>query len=282
MRSKAGMGRAVLSLGAQTNTVVESGLELVEVGPHDVDAFVCDQSRQALPYALTHDPRLAVVHAETLFEHNGPDVGGEPLDAALKRFAARKREVVGVARILGPGRPRKPSQPAIHTIGTNISQRRRWWRALRQVRACMEDARLLNMRSIGVAGSGVPDMARHGIGADASQQIGHRFGVTQHSENSLNARASDGGKEILQVHLQDDALAHVRRQEGLDRPAFDEPVGGGMRRDLVDYLREYLPLQLFQPRLGRFNQSNRARILSPARDSDNAQGADVWFCTRVL
>ena len=71
-------------------------------------------------------------------------------------------------------------------------------------------------------------------------------------------RASDGGKEILQVHFQDDALAQVGRDESVDGPAFYESMGGRMRRNLVKNLREYFPLQILKPQFGRFNQSNGA------------------------
>jgi hypothetical protein len=67
-----------------------------------------------------------------------------------------------------------------------------------------------------------PDVAGSGIGADAAQEIGERFRVARGAKEALNAGSGKGGKEILQVHLQDDPPAHVGRRETLDRPAFDK------------------------------------------------------------
>jgi hypothetical protein len=68
--------------------------------------------------------------------------------------------------------------------------------------------------------STLPNVRRDGVGADASEQIGNRFGVAHHAENCLDSGSSDGGKEIQQVHAQDDAPAHVRSSESLDLPAM--------------------------------------------------------------
>ena len=48
------------------------------------------------------------------------------------------------------------------------------------------------------------------------------------------------------------------RDESFHGPAWDKPVRGGMRRNPLENSREYLPLQLFEPGLGRLDQSNGA------------------------
>jgi hypothetical protein len=120
-----GMRIAVLALRTQARAIGEYGLETIEAGAHDIHAPVGDQTRQVLPHALAHDARLAVVHAETLFAQNGGDVRSKPLHASLECFAAGKRQIVGVARVLGASRLRQPRQPAIHPVGAEVGKRRR-------------------------------------------------------------------------------------------------------------------------------------------------------------
>jgi len=149
------------------------------------------------------------------------------------------------------------------------------------VRARVKDAGILQSPMIGLRRCFVPNTPGHGVGANASQQIGHRFRIAQQAENSLNSNAADGRKEILQIHLQDDALTEMWRGESFHGAAWDEAVRGGMRRNLVENSREYLPLQLFKPRFGRFKLIELRRIFSPGRDSGNAPGEADWFCTRA-
>src|ERR1017187_1339410 len=79
----------------------------------------------------------------------------------------------------------------------------------------------------------------------------------------LNPGARNGGKEILQVHPQDNALAHVRGDERLDGPPSQKPLRRGMRWNPGKNPRQDLPLQFLQPHLRRFNQSNTAGAFRP-------------------
>src|SRR5579862_1727346 len=179
MGAKTGMGDSILSFRPQTHAVMEHGLEAVEIRPHYVHVLIGNQSRQALTHALPHDACFAVVYAKTLFEENGSDVYGEPLDTAFKLVTAREREVVGVARVYGSSRPRESGEPAIHAIRANVGQRGRGGSALRQMRPRMEDPRLLKVGLIGIGCGGVPDATRHGVGANATEEIGDRFRIAR-------------------------------------------------------------------------------------------------------
>ncbi len=93
VRSKVGMVRSVLSLGAKSNAVVERSLELVKTWTRHVHTFVRHQPGYALPHAAPHDARLSMVDIESLFDKNHGDLSRKSFYAAFKFFAARKREV---------------------------------------------------------------------------------------------------------------------------------------------------------------------------------------------
>jgi hypothetical protein len=49
--------------------------------------------------------------------------------------------------------------------------------------------------------------------------------------------------------------------KGFDGMPFEKSMHGGMNRSAIENPNEYLPLYLFEARLGRFNQSNAAGLL---------------------
>ena len=205
-------------------------------------------------------------------------MNGKSLHAALELFAARKREIVGIARVFGSCRPRQSAQAAIHPIGANIRERGRRGRALRQMRACMEQSGFLKLSCIGVGRGTIPNPARNCIGANASQQIRYRFGISNRSKNSLHPRARDRWKEILQIHFQNSAPANVRRDKGLDGAAFDEAVRSRMRRDFVENVPPGLAAAALSAVAWALQSSGWRPMFSPKRDSDNAPAARSCFC----
>src|SRR5438876_10889717 len=118
------MSVAILALRTEVNTVGERGLEKIEVGADYIHAPIDDEARQVLPHALAHDARLAVMDGESFFVQNRGDMRREPLGTAIERFAARKREIVGVPRVLGANRLRQARQTAIGPVEAEICQRR--------------------------------------------------------------------------------------------------------------------------------------------------------------
>ncbi len=101
-----------------------------------------------------------------------------------------------------------------------------------------------DFRIVGNAvGSGVPNVAWDGVGADAAEAVRDAFGIAEGTEQGLDARAVDAGEEILQVEAEDDGFACVRLGEGADATAFDEAMSGGMGGDEVENVAEDLALE---------------------------------------
>ena len=252
VRAEVRVGLAILTCRAVADAVRKGRLQLIEVPPLNVQAPICHHTRQMLSHTLAHDARLAMMDRQTFFMQDRGGMRGESLDAAVEIVAAGERQIVGVARVLCAGAFRETAQPAIGTIQAHVGERRRGGRALRQVRARVEGPRLAAIRDP------APDTARRGVGRDAAEQVGHRFGVSQGAKDGLNARAPDGGEEVAQVHAQYHALAHVRSGERPHRPSFDEPVRRRMGWNPVQNLRQDSLLDPLQAWLGRFDQANRA------------------------
>ena len=99
---------------------------------------------------------------------------------------------------------------------------------------------------------------RHGIGHDATEKVGNRFGVAGGAEEALNPCTRERGEKVLQVHAKDNALANVRAGKALDAAPFHKAVNRRVRWDVVKNFSKNLALQLFQARLGSFDQTNAA------------------------
>src|ERR1035438_1422942 len=69
--------------------------------------------------------------------------------------------------------------------------------------------------------TGVPDIARNRVGADAAQTVGDRLGIAKRSEEGLHTGGGKSWKEVLQVKVQYHGLAGVRRGESHDRTFLD-------------------------------------------------------------
>src|SRR5690349_3981727 len=90
---------AVLALGPRANTICKNRFQALELAPADIHLLVSDQTRQRLPYSLSHDPRLAVIHEESFLLQNRRHVHCETIHAALKLLSAGKCEIVRIPRI---------------------------------------------------------------------------------------------------------------------------------------------------------------------------------------
>ena len=131
--------------------------------------------------------------------------------------------------------PRQPISPG--RPGGNRPGRRKDWRArARSARLAANAAARIKIALPALDRNrlplpAIPHVARRCVGTNAAEQIGNRFGITHGAKECLNPCAGDRRKEILQVHPQDNALAHVRGDECPDGPPFQEPMRGGMGRN---------------------------------------------------
>lgn len=105
-----------------------------------------------------------------------------------------------------------------------------------------------------------PKPAWRGMRAQATEQISDRLGIAGHAKERRDARAVDRGKEILQVHAQDNALAGVRCGEGLDGARLYESMRCRMCGDLLEDARENLLLDMLEAALGSFDEADVAGI----------------------
>src|SRR5580700_7842328 len=102
---------------------------------------------------------------------------------------------------------------------------------------------------------------RDSVGANAAQQVRHRFRIAQRAKKSLDSRAAKTRKEVLQVHPQDHAPPNMWSRKCFDRAPLQEPMDSGMRRNLLQNPAQNPSLQFLQPWLRNFNQPYAARRL---------------------
>ena len=133
---------------------------------------------------------------------------------------------------------------------------------MRQVRAGVQDLRLVPFLGRDFNRTAAPDVASDGVGADAAETVGDPFGIAERAEESLHARGGESGKEVLQVEAQKHRLAGVRGGEGHDGAAPDEAVGSDVDRDGVEDAGENLALQGFDARLRHLDQPDAAGALA--------------------
>ncbi len=244
MRAKIRMPFAILTERPVPRTVGESGFQSIEIDAPNIQPPIRHHTREMLPHALPHDARLAMMDREAFLMQNRGYVGGKPFHTMVEILSARKRQIVGVPRVVRSGTFGETEQPAIGAIETHVGQRGGCRRALWKMGASVH--RIFQ------------DIARDGVGGDTAEQIGHRFRVAQGAKYRLNPRTADGRKEVLEVHSQHHALPHVGSGERLHGAPLDESMGRGMWRNLVQNARQNVLLDPFQTRFWRFDQSNGA------------------------
>src|ERR1051326_4092121 len=81
----------------------------------------------------------------------------------------------------------------------------------------------------------IPEALRNRCRAESAEEIGYGFWVSGHSEEALDTRANQRWEKILQVHLQNNALIDMRRDESMDGSPLDEPRRRGVGRDSVQH-----------------------------------------------
>ena len=92
----------------------------------------------------------------------------------------------------------------------------------------------------------------------------HRRAVAERLEEALHAREGQRREEVLQVEVQDDGLAHVRRRVRHDRSPRHEAVGGGLGLEPLEHRGEHPLLRLRQGRLRRADGADAAGLLGDA------------------
>ncbi len=133
----------------------------------------------------------------------------------------------------------------------------RWVRPAEDADGCRECGRARDLwveLETGVA----PGATRGGCGREAAEKVGNRLWVAEGAEESLDARASDAGEEVLEIEPEDGSAGSVRCGEGKDGTAFAEAVHGGMERDRLEDFREDLALDAAQALPGDFEQADAA------------------------
>jgi hypothetical protein len=244
VQTKLGAAFAVLAFRTEANAVGQRGLEAIEVASRHVRSMVCNQTCQVLSNALTHESRLAVMDREALFEQDSRYMPRKALYALLELLIPRKRQIVGIPCICRASGFRQSFQPAIQAITTNVGECRRCGCALRQMGPGIEPTRFAQNNPIDINANLVPGTSWSRIRANTAEQVGHGLRIAKSPKGSLNPRTRKRGKEIPQVHSQDNPPGHVRRDESFDRPSLYEPMGCGMRWHLCENPCENLLLQI--------------------------------------
>ncbi len=91
--------------------------------------------------------------------------------------------------------------------------------------------------------------------------MGDALGIAHGPKQGLNSSPRNRRKEVAQVDSRHDAFANVRRGERTDRSASPKPVSCRMGGNKVQNAGQNPALQLFEPRLGRFDQPNAPKSL---------------------
>jgi len=117
------------------------------------------------------------------------------------------------------------------------------------------------LRAIDVPIETAPRIARCSVGAHGGEQIRDRLRISGCAKERLNSCMPKVGEEVAQVHPQNDPAAGVGRDEGFDRIRLTKPVRNGMKGNLFQDAGQNPSLELFEPRLGRFDQSNISGLL---------------------
>ena len=74
----------------------------------------------------------------------------------------------------------------------------------------------------------------------------------------MDAGTADGGKEVVKVYPEHDALAGVDGGESLDGSARHEAVNAGVNGNPLKYLVKNISLDILEAELRRLNQTRGA------------------------
>ena len=132
---------------------------------------------------------------------------------------------------------------------------------MRQMPPGIELTGFTELRAIDVPIETAPRIARCSVGAHGGEQIRDRLRISGCAKERLNSCMPKVGEEVAQVQPQNDPAAGVGRDEGFDRIRLTKPVRNGMKGNLFQDAGQNPSLELFEPRLGRFDQSNISGLL---------------------
>src|SRR6266550_2462961 len=105
---------------------------------------------------------------------------------------------------------------------TEIRDRRRCWRTLRQVRLFEP----LAEHEVLAHGNGraPPYRERYCVGCQSGQRVRNGLGIASRPEDAVHATGIDRAEEILEVEAQHDVGARVTEREGDSRSPTHKPV----------------------------------------------------------
>ena len=119
------MALPVLARRTTPHTIVQRGLEAVEVVARHVEPLVRHNPRQTLPNTLPHNPRLAMISRKAFFGQNRGGMDRKHSRMTTEIFAAGKRQVVGVPCVSGIRGTREAREPAVRPPEAGVGERRR-------------------------------------------------------------------------------------------------------------------------------------------------------------
>src|SRR5215208_2215223 len=96
---------------------------------------------------------------------------------------------------------------------------------------------------LGAGGSALGEAAV--VSAQAREQVGSLGVPADETKVVIDAPGGGGGKEILQIHADDDRLAQMRQGVGNDGVAAAEAGGAGMGFEAAQDSAKNLPLNRF-------------------------------------
>src|SRR5579872_2397319 len=106
---------AVLYSRSVCHAIVENRFETIEFIAGHIDAPIDDESRDFLPAATAHHPRLAPADRKTFVNHDRAHQHAELRERPFELAIARKNQIVGIAGISDSHSPRQSCQAAVET-----------------------------------------------------------------------------------------------------------------------------------------------------------------------
>ena len=220
-------------------TIVKNGFELVVIAAAGVEFAVEDEPGGGLLLALWHCSGFARVDGETFLKGDGHHFDLKAGALAGEILVAREEEVVGVAGVAGSGPFSQTCKTAVETEGGEIGQSRGGGCALRKMVPTIES--LLGCSEAGLGAAGC---------CNTGEGEGNRLAVTEGHENAFDTGATEGRKEMGEVHLQDDLLSGVKLCEVDDAMTLTESGGGFVGWDAVEQAPQKELLGLFEKGFG--------------------------------
>ena len=241
-----GMLITVLSVNAFGFGAVKDGAEptqrgSVEAGAGVVIFAVHDQAGDGLAGVDPLDASLFFVDPEAFVLSDVTQAGEQVADLVGGFVGGREGEVVGVA---GEGPAEfvgDAGETQVQAAGDGVGQGGAGAGALRQSAGASRGV---------VGGAAVLDFTPGALGAEQGENRGDGGGVAQGLQETFDAGEGDGGEEVGEVGVDDDAGADVRRGVGEGAAAGDEAVGRWMDLEFLQDVGEDPLLRTLQAGVG--------------------------------